>query len=85
VKPPLNIDEFKPLAKLVAGYELDPSKVYVVICDGKNFNFDLANAIMKDVRESHPNLNVCIVATLHPKSIEIAEKKNDDRPDEPAV
>lgn len=82
---PLNIDEFAKLAPLVKGYELRPGMAYVVICDGKHFNFELANAIMKDVRESHPDLNICIVATLHPKSIEIAEKQNDDRPDEPAV
>jgi hypothetical protein len=78
---PVNIDDFKPLAKLVAGYELDPSKAYLIVCDGKDFSAGLAHALMNDIRQMHPDVNIAIVATLKPKSIEVREKK--DGPTEP--
>jgi len=78
---PVNIDDFKPLAKLVAGYELDPSKVYLIVCDGKDFSRGLAERLMQDIRQMHPTVNIAIVATLKPKSIEVREKK--DGPAEP--
>src|SRR5271169_6593090 len=37
VSEPITIDNFKPLAKLVAGYELQPGKHYLIVC-GPNFS-----------------------------------------------
>lgn len=71
---PINIDDFKPLSKLVAGYELDPTKVYLIVCDGKDFSRGLAEALMRDITQMHPDLNIAIVGTLKPKSIEVREK-----------
>lgn len=71
----VNIDDFKPLAKLVAGYELRQDCAYLVVCDGKDFNRGLAEALMQDILQMHPDLNIAIVATLKPKSIEVREKE----------
>jgi hypothetical protein len=79
---PVNIDDFKPLAKLIAGYELRPDRVYLIVCDGKDFSFSAAHSLLKDIREMHPDLNIAVVATLKPKSIEITEKPV--APEEPA-
>ena len=76
---PVNIDDFAPLAKLVKGYELDPAKAYLIVCDGKSFSKGLAEALMRDVRQMHPDINIAIVATLHPKEIEVREKKADEK------
>ena len=75
---PLNIDDFAPLSKLVRGFELDPEKTYLLVCDAKDFSFEHAHALMKDVREMHPNINIAIVASTKSKGIEVLEKKADD-------
>ncbi len=71
---PINIEEFQKLSPLVKGYELRPDRVYLIICDGKEFSPNAAYALMNDIRQMHPDLNIAIVATLKPKSIEVREK-----------
>lgn len=71
---PLNIDDFTKVMPLAKGYELDPAKVYLVVADGKDFNASAVQALMRDIRQMHPDLSIAIVATLKPKSIEIREK-----------
>ena len=69
----ITIDDFAPLAPLVKGYELDPAKHYFIICDGKKFEYKLAEALFKNIRENHPNLSVHIINTEAPKAIEVRE------------
>ena len=73
---PINIDEFKPLSSLVKGYELDPTKIYLIVCDGKDFKAGHAYSLFKDIRQMHPDINIAVVASLKPKSIEVMEKKD---------
>lgn len=76
---PINIDDFAKISPLVRGYELDPAKVYLIVCDGKDFNSGLAHSLMKDIMQMHPNLNVAVVASLKPKSIEVREKADEEK------
>jgi hypothetical protein len=76
---PINIDEFKPLAKLVSGYELDPTKVYLIVLEGKSFDRGLADSLMRDIRQMHPDISIAVVATLHPKGIEVREKADEGK------
>jgi len=73
----INIDDFKPLGKLVSGYELDPAKSYLIVCDGKSFNKGLAESLMRDIRQMHPDIHIAIVASLKPKDIEVKVKADD--------
>lgn len=70
----MNVSDFTPLSPLVRAYELQPGKHYFVICDGRDFSFETASALLKDLRENHPELTVLIVATTKPKSMEVGEK-----------
>ena len=79
----LNVDDFAPLAKLVKCYELDPSKSYLILCDGKSFSRGLAEALMCDIRQMHPDIQIAIVATAKPKDIEVREKLPQNCPTEP--
>lgn len=81
---PVNIDDFSKLSPLVRGYELDPSKVYLIVCDGKDFSSGHAESLMRDIMQMHPNLNIAIVATLKPKSIEVREKADEEKETGPA-
>lgn len=74
----LNIDDFAKLSPLVKGYELRSDCAYLVVCDGKDFSQSLAEALMNDIRQMHPDLNIAIVATLKPKSIEVREKSEEE-------
>jgi hypothetical protein len=69
----ITIDDFAPLSPLVKGYELDPAKHYFIICDGKKFEYKLAEALFKNIRENHPNLSIHIINTEAPKAIEVRE------------
>ena len=71
-----NIDDFKKLSPLVDGYELDPEKIYLIVCDGKAFNFGAAASLFSDIRQMHPNIQIAVVATLKPKLIEVREKQD---------
>jgi hypothetical protein len=79
VKPPLNIDEFTKISPLVRGYELRPDRSYLIVCDGKDFKQGLAERLMQDIRQMHPDVNIAIVATLKPKSIEVREKTDEEK------
>lgn len=81
---PVNIDDFKPLSKLVAGYELNPTKSYLIVCGGNDFSSGLAERLMQDIRQMHPDLNIAIVASLKPKSIEVREKADEQKEAGPA-
>lgn len=72
---PVKIDDFSPLSPLVKGYELRPDRAYLIVCDGKKFSMQAAQALMRDAREMHPDLNVSIVATVAPKEITVMESK----------
>lgn len=76
----MKVEDFKKLAPLVNAYELQPGKHYVVVCDGRHFDFGLANALLKHVTEMHQGLEICVIATLHPKSIEVREKDEASQP-----
>lgn len=69
-----NIDDFKKLSPLIEGYELDPNKTYLIVCDGRAFDYAAAGSLFAGIREMHPNINIAVVATLKPKLIEIREK-----------
>lgn len=71
---PLTIDDFAKLSPLVRGYELRPDRAYLIVCDGKDFSQGLAERLMQDIRQMHPDVNIAIVASLKPKSIEVREK-----------
>ena len=80
---PINIDDFRPLGKLVNGYELDPAKAYLIVCESKSFSRGLAEALMRDIRQMHPDINIAIVASLKAKDIEVREKLPENGPTEP--
>lgn len=69
---PVTIDNFKPLAKLVAGYELQPGRHYLIVC-GPSFAHHLAESLFQHLREEHPEISIQIVATTKPKEIEVRE------------
>jgi protein-tyrosine-phosphatase len=77
-EPKINIDEFQKISPLVRGYELDPTKVYLIVCDGKDFRAGLAYSLFKDLREMHPDIQIAVIASMKPKSIEVMEKKDAD-------
>lgn len=81
---PVNIDDFSKLSPLVRGFELDPTKSYLIVCDGKDFSSGLAERLMQDIRQMHPDLNIAIVASLKPKSIEVREKADEQKEAGPA-
>jgi hypothetical protein len=70
----MKVEDYKPLAALVKGYELKPDHSYLFVCDGKKFSYELANALLKNVRDNHPNIGVFIIATPKSKGIEVREK-----------
>jgi hypothetical protein len=74
-KKTISIDDFTPIAKLTCGYELKPGHAYLILFDGKDFSSGLAAALMKDIREMHPNVEVAMVVTSKTSSIEVREKK----------
>jgi len=73
---PINIDDFAPLSKLVKGYELDPTKIYLIVLDGKDFRSLAAYNLMNDIRQMHPDINIAIIASIKPNSIEVREKRD---------
>lgn len=81
--PPIRVEDFTPLAKLVSAYELVPGRDYLIIADGKTFSYDLAHALFAKLREQHPELSIFVVGTLYPKGLEVSEKK--EPPDAPAT
>jgi len=70
----MKVEDYKPLATLVKGYELKPDHSYLFVCDGKKFSYELANALLRNVRDHHPNIGVFIIATPKSKGIEVREK-----------
>jgi hypothetical protein len=72
----IRVEDFLPLAKLVNAYELQPGNTYLVLVDGKSLSYDAAWALLKNVRECHPDIHVCIVATPKAKSMEVKEHKD---------
>jgi hypothetical protein len=68
-------EDFQPLAELVKTYELKPGFHYLVICDGKSFSHELANALFERARDMHPELHVEVIASLGAKGIKIGMKK----------
>jgi len=73
----INIDDFRPLAKLVSGYELDPAKVYLIVCGKESFSSGAAYSLMSDIRQMHPDIQIAIVATTKPKDVEVRVKSVD--------
>jgi hypothetical protein len=80
---PLNIDDFAPLSPLVRGYEFRPGCAYMILCDGKEFSASAAYALMRDIRQLHPDVQIAIVATPSVKSIEVREKSEPTTPEGP--
>jgi hypothetical protein len=72
---PLNIDDFAPLSPLVRGYEFRSSCAYLILCNGAEFSASAAYALMRDIRQMHPAIEIAIVATPKVKSIEVREKE----------
>lgn len=70
----LKVEDFQPLAPLVSVYELKPGMHYLVVAGGKDFDYNLANSLLRDLREHHPELDVFIVATAKPKSLEVRQE-----------
>jgi hypothetical protein len=77
---PLNIDDFAPLSPLVRGYEFRPGCAYLILCDSKEFSASAAYALMRDIRQLHPDVQIAIVATPKIKSVEIREKTETPAP-----
>jgi hypothetical protein len=75
LEKPLTIDDFAPLSPLVRGYEFRPGCAYLILCDGKEFSASAAYALMRDIRQMHPDVQIAIVATPKVKSIEVREKE----------
>jgi hypothetical protein len=71
----VNIDDFAPLSSLVRGYEFRPGCAYLILCDGKGFSASAAYALMRDIRQLHPDVQIAIVTTPSLKSIEVREKE----------
>lgn len=69
----ITIEDFAPLSTLVRAYELQPGKHYLIVCDGKSFDFALASNLFKRVAEWHPEAVVAVVNTLAPKSVTVVE------------
>ena len=72
---PIKIDDFQKIAPLVRGYELQPGKHYLIVCDGKDFKFGLAHALFKDLLDRHPEIEIHVIGTLKPNGIVAMEEK----------
>jgi hypothetical protein len=79
---PLNIDDFAPLSPLVRGYEFRPGCAYLIICSAEKFNLRAAQSLFKDIMELHSDLQIAVVATPYPKSIEIKQNISDEGSDQ---
>ncbi len=71
---PIKLEDFQKVMPLTAAYELKPGVTYLVVADGKNFNYDLVNSLLNRVREDHPDINIHIIATKAPKDLEVREQ-----------
>jgi hypothetical protein len=71
---PLRVEDFHKVLPLKAAYEFKPGFHYLVVCDGKDFPYGMAHALLKDLSNLHPELEICVVATLKPRSIEVREQ-----------
>lgn len=69
----LTTEDFKPLGALVKGYELEAGKHYLLIVDGRGFDYGLANALLSRLREEHPEICAHIIATIEPKKVDVRE------------
>ena len=75
---PIHMEEFTKLDPLAKGYEFKPGHSYLIVA-GKHFSRELASSLFKDLREMHPDLQIAVVQTLHPKEIEVKEKPSGDQ------
>lgn len=69
----LKVEDFAPLAPLVKAYELQPGKHYILVVDGRHFNYELANALLQRFHEEHPEIAAVVVATMEPKVVQVLE------------
>ena len=78
---PLTIDAFAPLSALVKGYELKPGHAYLIVLDKEHFNAGLASALMRDIRQMHPDVEIAVVATPKSRAIHV-RIKSPNQPEE---
>jgi len=71
---PLCIDDFKPLAAVVDGYELKPGCAYLILCNDKHWDGEKAASLLRDIHQMHPDLEIAIVASPDIKDLEVREK-----------
>jgi DNA-binding transcriptional LysR family regulator len=76
----LKLEEFEKVMQLQSSYELQPGKTYLLVADGRHFNYEHVNALLARLREQHPDIHVSIIATTAPKGLELHEKKGDLQP-----
>jgi hypothetical protein len=77
---PIRVEDFTKISPLAKAYELKPGVTYLILGDGKFFNRDGLNALLRHVEQFHPELHICIIETLHPKGLEVrANEKEADR------
>lgn len=69
----ITIEDFAALSPLIKAYELQPGRHYLFVCDGKHFDYDLANALIRRLRENHPEIHGAVLASLSPKGIDVRE------------
>lgn len=74
---PLTLESYKELLPLARAYEFQPGKAYLIIADGKNFKYGAVNNLLHNFRESHPDIDVHIIVSAKPNSLEVMEKKED--------
>lgn len=72
-----SIDDFTALQPLAKGYELQPGKFYLIVGGPKQFSRDGLNALFDKMRESGVEFGVHIAETLHPRAIQVMEKKDE--------
>jgi hypothetical protein len=70
----INFDDFTKVAPLCKGYEMDPQKIYLVVCDGKKVKLAALHSLLTDLNQMHPNFQIAVVATVEPGAIDVMEK-----------
>jgi hypothetical protein len=72
-----SIDDFTALQPLAIGYELQPGKFYLIVAGPKQFSRNGLNALFDKMRDAGVEFGVHIAETLHPRAIQVMEKKDE--------
>jgi hypothetical protein len=70
----VKIEDLNLIGKVRSVYELKKGVTYLVLAEGKNFDYGAVASLFRDLESRGVDLDIHIVGTLHPSSIQIHEK-----------